>query len=221
MSERSRGIYTILSLSGVYSLFQTMVGAWRFRRRLIADHVRPRQGDRILDVGCGTAELLELMPNVQYVGFDHNPRYIESARKKYGDRAEFHVADVREAGQKFQGRFDIILVSCVLHHLDDGQFAELLGAAFDMLAPGGRLITADPVLVPRQHPFARWLIRMDRGQHVRTEEELLRLARKHFPSAQATVHHDYLYVPYAHLILECDKQAMPEGKEERDVARSF
>lgn len=220
MSERSRGIYTILSLSRVYSLFQAIVGAWRFRRRLVVEHIHPCGGERLLDVGCGTAELLELMPNVRYVGFDHNPRYIESARKKYGDRAEFHVADVRDVAQKFQGCFDIILVSCVLHHLDDGQFSELLGAAFDMLAPGGRLITADPVLIPRQHPFARWLIRMDRGRHVRNEEELLRLARKHFPSARATVHLDYLYIPYAHLILECDKQGTNDGTGERNDARS-
>jgi 2-polyprenyl-3-methyl-5-hydroxy-6-metoxy-1,4-benzoquinol methylase len=184
-----------------------MVGAWRFRRRFIAEHVHPRAGDRVLDVGCGTAELLELMPGVKYVGFDHNPRYIESACEKYGDRGEFHVADVREVSRKFQGCFDIILVIFVLHHLDDGQASELFNAASDMLAPGGRLITADPVLLPRQNPFARMLIRMDRGRHVRTEDGYLALAGRHFSAVKPAVHRNYLYVPYAHLILECDKKA--------------
>jgi len=32
---------------------------------------------RVLDIGCGPGNILKLMPDTEYVGFDLNPHYIE------------------------------------------------------------------------------------------------------------------------------------------------
>ncbi|HEY8866069.1 MAG TPA: hypothetical protein VIM22_03990, partial [Solirubrobacteraceae bacterium] len=62
MSERERGWHAALSSARLYSLVQRALGAENARRRLLADHVHPRAGERVLDLGCGPADILALMP---------------------------------------------------------------------------------------------------------------------------------------------------------------
>ena len=38
--------------------------------------INPVDGERILDLGCSTATILSVMPNVEYTGIDNNPNYI-------------------------------------------------------------------------------------------------------------------------------------------------
>jgi 2-polyprenyl-3-methyl-5-hydroxy-6-metoxy-1,4-benzoquinol methylase len=168
--------------------------------------VQPRPGERILDIGCGTAEILESLPHVEYLGIDASEAYIDLAKVRYADRGTFQTGDVRELRSMLAGRFDIVLAMGLLHHLDDGQAAGLFDCAYDVLAAGGRLITIDCTLTAKQSPIARWLIRRDRGKNVRTEEQLLNLATRRFPEARASVRCDLLRIPYTHAILSCPKQ---------------
>ena len=103
--------------------------------------------------------------------------------------------------------FDVVLAIGVLHHLDDAAAAVLFESARRLLAAGGRLVTLDAALATGQRRLARWIIRHDRGRHVRTDAELLRLAAPWFPAARATVHHDYLRIPYTHVALDCPRPA--------------
>ena len=93
----------------------------------------------------------------------------------------------------------------VLHHLDDEDALQLFGTAHEVLAEHGRLITFDAAFAPGQHPLARWIIRHDRGKNVRTEAEMLALATRRFPATKAELRHDFLRIPYTHIILECPK----------------
>lgn len=65
-------------------------------------------GDRMLDVACGTGfsfiPLLER--DWRVTGCDLSPAMVEAARAKVGDRAELHVADMRELPEL--GEFDLI-----------------------------------------------------------------------------------------------------------------
>ena len=86
------GIRSILSNPMVYDFFQALMGAHAVRQQLVNEHVRPVSGCRILDIGCGTARILDYLPSVQYYGFDPSLQYINDANQRYGVRGHFNCA---------------------------------------------------------------------------------------------------------------------------------
>jgi SAM-dependent methyltransferase len=204
MAQTTGGLYSILSLPSAYSLYQTAVGGLRCRERVIREHVRPRDGDRILDIGCGPGDVVGyLPPGARYVGFDESAAYVRSARRRFGDRAEFHCARVEEKTLEAQGEFDVVLAFGILHHLGDAEALQLFRLAAQGLKSGGRLFTLDGCYVAGQSRVARWFLKRDRGKNVRTEEEYLRLARAAYADVTPSLRHDLFRIPYTILILEC------------------
>lgn len=203
MSEVSGGVRSVLTRPRVYELWSDLVGARRSRAELVRLYVRPREGDRILDLGCGPGELLGFLPrSVRYTGVDISAQYIAAARERFGDRAEFVVGDA--SGYAAGGRrFDLVIVFGVLHHLNDQQVTRLFATAAQVLTQTGRMMTVDPVYTVPQHPLARALIKRDRGQHVRDATGYTALARTAFTKVRETERSDLLRIPYSHCILEC------------------
>ena len=206
MGQITTGVRRILSNSTVYDAFQALVGAAPARRRICDEYFRISPGMSVLDVGCGTAEILDLLPQgVRYFGIDLAQTYIDAARTRYGERGSFRCTDITLLGPDEFPPCDLAIAIGVLHHLDDHGVANLLGNLHQRLAPGGRLITIDPAFQPGQSPFARALIRRDRGQNVRHPEAYLALAPPQYSQRKVTVRHDLLRIPYTHAILECTK----------------
>lgn len=202
MSERTTGPRRALSVPAVYALFQDVVGAQSSRRAFLGEYVRPRDGERILDIGCGPAQVLEHLPeSCPYTGFDLSAAYIDTARKRWGARGEFFCAAVDAAALDRLAPADVVLAMGILHHLDDDQARGLFALARRALRPGGRLVTFDGAFTPGQSPIARWLLRNDRGRHVRTPESYQSLARETFPHVEIHVRHDLIRIPYTHAIL--------------------
>ncbi len=196
----------ILAQARVYSLFARIIGATRGRQVYVQDYIRPKAGDRVLDIGCGPADILEALPEVEYHGFDLSPDYIESARKRFGARGQFHVEAVSaDLIKKYEG-FDLVLATGVLHHLTDAEATDLFQVARTALKPGGRLVTLDGCFVDGQSAIARHLLRRDRGEFVRQQPEYLRLASKVFSKVESHLTHNLLRIPYTHLIMKCSKE---------------
>jgi hypothetical protein len=147
----------------------------------------------------------ELPDGVEYFGFDMNPKYIESARMRFGHRATFHCQAVSPQFRGGPARFDIAMANGVLHHLDDAQALDLLMLARDSLEEGGRLVTLDGCYISNQSSIARLLLKMDRGKHVRAPEAYVALARRAFGTVVPHVRQDLLRIPYTHLIMQCQR----------------
>ena len=203
MSQITSGIRSVLSLPGSYSLLQRLVGAERSRRILCASYIQAVPGERVLDIGCGTADILDHLPAVDYSGFDLNPRYVASAQRRFGSRGVFKCEDVGDAALTEQGGFDVVLAIAILHHLDDQEVLGLFELAKKALRPGGRLVTFDSCYVEGQSRFAKFLIDRDRGRNTRSEAGYRGLAEQVFSSVESHVRHDLLNVPYTHIILKC------------------
>jgi len=194
----------LLSLQAGYRLFRWMVGGESAWKIYLGEYVKPAPGDKILDIGCGPADVLNYLPAVNYTGLDISPEYIDSARKRFGSKGRFLCGDVGLATiEGEQGAFDLVLATGVIHHLDDTQATKLFDLARLILRPAGRLVTYDGCYVPQQSRIARWLLAKDRGKFVRTREEYLRLALARFSNVEPHLRHDLLRIPYTHLIMHC------------------
>ena len=195
-----------LGVPSLYRLLGKMSGRARMWKLFAHDYVRAQPGDRILDIGCGPADVLtELPQGIEYIGFDQDARYIDSARRHHGARGQFFtgIVDLAHIDHLGAGSFDIVIASGLLHHLDDSQAREFFALARAALRPGGRLVTVDGCYQPGQSRIARLLLDLDRGDHVRSEEAYVALAAETFASTSADVRHDAAYVPYTLIYLVC------------------
>ena len=203
-SQVTTGIRSVLSLASVYRFAQRAIGADAFRETLASEVLNVDEGDRILDIGCGTADILDHLPDVEYLGFDSSDRYVEAARERFGDRGRFVTAVPTDVDDTFGDR-TLVMAIGVLHHLDDETAHEALELASNALRPGGTFVSVDPTLTDDQHAVARFLIQRDRGQFVRTPEQMQILVRDHFDDVGMEVRHDMLRTPYTHLIVRAGR----------------
>ena len=204
--QRQAGLYALLRRSRIYQAVQSILRTGDNRALLVRRWIRPRPGDRVVDIGCGPGTMVPYLPDTIYTGVEIERSYIDSANARYGDHATFVHAGIDSVCDKIESEADIVLAIAVLHHLDDRQARQLFRAARTLLKTGGRLVTFDCVLTSPQHPIARLLIRMDRGRHARTAEGYLALAREFFPCVEFETRNDLLRVPYDHFIMVCKNE---------------
>ncbi len=164
-------------------------------------YVKPRPGERILDVGCGYGDLSNHLPDVKYVGVDLNERFIAFANRHHPTNGEFVLGNVNELSIGSLGRFDAAVAIGVLHHLADSDATSMLRALSEMLVPSGRFVAAEPVWEPTQRTTARVLAALDRGRFVREQLRYVELLSPWFPHIECEIRHDLFWFPYTHCMI--------------------
>ena len=115
----------------------------------LVERLRPRVGNRILDVGCGTGgvelRLARLrIPQVTFVGIDRSIDRALIAEKTTGGhnlRASFSAGDARQL--PFPDRtFDSTFCVAVLQHLTE--IGDALREFARVTRPGGRVLAIEP-----------------------------------------------------------------------------
>ncbi len=205
MAQITSGIRAIFSSPLIYSTFQNIMGTHRLRIRFVEEFVRPVSGCSILDIGCGPADILAYLPEVNYCGFDISNEYIAQAKKRFGLRGRFYSQELTHSDVAKMPQVDIVLALGLLHHLDDESAIAVMRLAFQALKPGGRLLTFDPCFSVEQNPIARFLIKIDRGQNVRTGTGYESIANTVFESPRVQVRHR-AWIPYTHCFMECTRK---------------
>ena len=204
MAELSKGLRMVLSKPKVYDLFQRLMGSDKAYKEFSKIYITPKSGDRILDVGCGTATILKYLKYIEYVGIDINTDYINVAREKYGELGLF-ICDTGESNViEGLAPFDTVLMMGVAHHLDNDSLSNTFSMIKKVLKDNGKLITIDPTFTPDQNLFAKLLIKLDRGLNVRSPEEYFNIANSIFSRIKIQVSHKK-FIPYTHCIISCRK----------------
>ena len=205
MAQITSGIKSILSKPLIYNVLQNVLISKASRSDFIAKYFKPETEQRWLDIGCGTAELLELLPEgIHYLGFDGSKEYIDYASDKYKERdAEFFMEILTDRTLLELGKFDRVVATGLLHHIDDAEVINLFNIIKPVLDVGGRFITIDPCYVPNQSLISKALVKRDRGQNVRGMDEYYNLAVNIFDDVELIHRNDMLRLPYDHTILIC------------------
>jgi len=109
------------------------------------------EGDdrRILDLGCGTGNLIALIleryPASRIVGVDPSAGMREVSSERFRDRPEVEIAAGDALAVPFpNGSFDIVVSSLALHHVPPELKASCARELARILAPGGLFVHADP-----------------------------------------------------------------------------
>jgi ubiquinone/menaquinone biosynthesis C-methylase UbiE len=115
----------------------------------LADRATIQPGHRVLEIGCGTGNLLLTIarrhPDTVVIGIDPDPAALRRARRKAA-RARLPVRlDRAFAGElPFpDGSIDRVLSSLMLHHLDDDEKTRAMHEIRRVLRPGGQLHLVD------------------------------------------------------------------------------
>lgn len=103
----------------------------------LVEMLGPKQGEKILDLGCGTGDLANEIAKMgaKVVGMDVSPDMIEKARKKYP-----HLFFLVDNGESFrtEERYDAIFSNAALHWMKRAE--SVVQSMALALREGGRLV---------------------------------------------------------------------------------
>jgi len=106
---------------------------WFFRQ--LTDLLQP--SGRVLDNGCGTGHLAEVLQGLEIVGVDLSEKMVEKAKTRM---KEVHVGRAEELPFPDES-FDSIFCRSLLHHLERPELA--VKECYRVLKPGGKIIFSD------------------------------------------------------------------------------
>ena len=112
--------------------------------------LRPRKGERILDIGCGegTYNYRIALQGAQIFGFDLNPRQLHRAVTYHKTFSTNYFCANADEFPLRSAQFDTVMSLCVFEHLPNDR--KTLEEMWRVLRPGGRiLLTLDSLSLDR------------------------------------------------------------------------
>ena len=154
------------------SVYNNFAQEFSNTRQYLWDDLKPllkytRDGDKVLDLGCGNGRLYQLFKgmSIDYIGLDASEELIKKAWEKFPD-ADFSVGDMLELPFP-DNSFDVIYAIASFHHLANSE--DRLKALFEMqriLKPGGKVVMTNWNLL------GSWGIeQVEKGKYKRWEKD--------------------------------------------------
>jgi 2-polyprenyl-3-methyl-5-hydroxy-6-metoxy-1,4-benzoquinol methylase len=204
MSQKTTGIYKILSFFLFYRLTQKIMSGVSFRSNFVKNFIK-NKNNYILDIGCGTADILESIPNNYYYGFDISQNYINYAKNKfYKNNYHFFNEKFNQNSIKKLPKFDFVILFGILHHLSNIEINSLCFNVKKVLKKSGVILIVDPVLIKKQNFISKLLIKLDRGKNIKNFNEYNKTLKKHFKKITYKITHQK-FIPYTWYSAACKK----------------
>ncbi|MBO0811803.1 MAG: methyltransferase domain-containing protein [Microlunatus sp.] len=135
-------------LMPLYDPFTRLIGAQRYRARLIG-LAGISAGQRVLDVGCGSGDLLvqlaRAVPGAELTGLDPDGIALGRAARKFAGLGT-GVTLIRGYADQLpleDASLDQLVSSLALHHVEDEARAAFAAEAYRVLRPGGKITILD------------------------------------------------------------------------------
>lgn len=149
MAERGNKEWAKIAIA--YDEVITKTPIYEQSMRNMAAEVEMIEAHKVLDLGCGTGELVTMLTRkgIEVVGVDFEPLMIEYAERNVRERgdpskARFYVADATRFNK--EGDFDAVVSHNVLFNIPEGM--RYLVKAQQLLNKNGSLIIASPYEQP-------------------------------------------------------------------------
>jgi len=121
--------------------------------------IMPGHVERVLDLGTGDGYVLEMVldarPGATGVGVDFQEEMLDRARERFAGHpgAEIRRYDMEDPMPADLGRFDVVVSSFAIHHLEPERQMALYGEVFQHLVPGGFFANVEHVAstTPKRH----------------------------------------------------------------------
>ncbi len=103
---------------------------------------------KILDIGCGTGDLISLLlkkGTLNITGIDFSDEVISFARRRFSANTSVRLLTIDVKDMNFlPGSFDLVSCINVLQHINDEEaFSEAIGNMFRVVKCGGHILTMD------------------------------------------------------------------------------
>jgi len=137
------------SLTPLFDGFAEVLGLGVAFKKKVIERAQLQHGERLLDVGCGTATLLMAAkahdPSIEAIGIDSDERVLALARKKItASKLTVEVMQARAEQLPFPAdSFDIVTSTLIFHHLPTEVKKLAMQEIYRVLKPGGRFVLAD------------------------------------------------------------------------------
>jgi demethylmenaquinone methyltransferase/2-methoxy-6-polyprenyl-1,4-benzoquinol methylase len=119
--------------------------------QLLAEVSVPRPGGRVLEIGCGTGAVTELLiaRGAVVTALDQSPEMLGLARERLREAPNGSLTLLETTASEIDrlpvGGFDAVVASLCLSEMSESERAYVLKAAFERLRPKGILAIADEV----------------------------------------------------------------------------
>lgn len=204
--------HKVLALPICYDMFQTAVGSVKFRSSFVTDNVSKFKIENVLDLGCGTASTANLLPKgVNYIGLDTSLKYLEKARTRTADRESklIHTDIASNQWIDVSGKLEnaLGLALGIYHHIDDNQLKETISNLSNVLQPGSKIVSLDPVVDTKTTKLANWFARNDRGRFIRDPDHYTEVFNRNGFSVKYEITRNSFRIPYDLLLITATKES--------------
>jgi ubiquinone/menaquinone biosynthesis C-methylase UbiE len=166
-ASREGGFIPALRFHRLTPLFDAVVAVTardRTVKRRVIERAAIAEGERVLDVGCGTGTLAiaaaRAAPGVRVTGLDADPAILTRARAKAAAAGiEIAFDEAMSTSLPYpDASFDLVLSTLFFHHLPDDGKRATAAELVRVLRPGGRFVIGD---LGRPHdPLMRVAVRL-------------------------------------------------------------